>query len=166
MGGGVSAGTANLHIYDFDPVVNANYNTTGATGANINGLLSDEEALSLYAGVVTRLGFTPEKIYDGNLELSENSAYNVCRIAANDNAQRNVVLNRAITAGSWSTIVLPFAVSKSDLEAAFGTTATVAQFTGVGENASRTVPTLRLLLVTSPSREHMLLATFLAILMC
>ena len=135
MGGGVSAGTANLHIYDFDPVVNANYNTTGATGANINGLLSDEEALSLYAGVVTRLGFTPEKIYDGNLELSENSAYNVCRIAANDNAQRNVVLNRAITAGSWSTIVLPFAVSKSDLEAAFGTTAIVAQFTGVGENA-------------------------------
>ena len=135
MGGGVSAGTANLHIYDFDPVVNANYNTTGATGANVNGLLSDDEALSLYAGVVTRLGFTPEKIYDGNLELSENSAYNVCRIAANDNVQRSVVLNRAITAGSWSTIVLPFAVSKSDLEAAFGTTATVAQFTGVGENA-------------------------------
>ena len=135
MGGGVSAGTANLHIYDFDPVVNANYNTTGATGANINGLLSDEEALSLYAGVVTRLGFTPEKIYDGNLELSEGSAYNVCRIAANDNVQRNVVLNRAITAGSWNAIVLPFAVSKSDLETAFGTTATVAQFTGVGENA-------------------------------
>lgn len=135
MGGGVSAGTADLHIYDFDPVVNANYSTTGSTGANINGLLSDETALSLYAGVVSRLGFTPEKIYDGNLELSENSAYNVCRIAANDNVQRDVVLNRAIAAGSWSTIVLPFAVSKSDLETAFGTTATVAQFTGVESDA-------------------------------
>ena len=135
MGGGVSAGTANLHIYDFDPAINANYSTTGSTGANINGLLSDDEALSLYAGVVTRLGFTPEKIYDGNLELSESSAYNVCRIAANDNVERSVVLNRAIAAGSWNTIVLPFAVSKSDLETAFGTTATVAQFTSVAENA-------------------------------
>ena len=135
MGGGVSAGTANLHIYDFDPAVNANYNTTGATGANVNGVLSDETALSLYAGVVTRLGFTPEKIYDGNLELSESSAYNVCRIAANDKVERSVVLNRAIAAGSWNTIVLPFAISKSDLETAFGTTASVAQFTSVGDNA-------------------------------
>ena len=135
MSGGISAGTADLHIYDFDPEINANYSTTGPTGANINGLLSDETALSLYAGVVSRLGFTPEKIYDGNLELSENSAYNVCRIAANDNVQRDVVLNRAIAAGSWSTIVLPFAVSKSDLETALGTTATVAQFTGVESDA-------------------------------
>lgn len=135
MNGGVSAGTANLHIYDFDPAVNANYNTTGATGANVNGLLSDEEALSLYAGVVTRLGFTPEKIYDGNLELSESSAYNVCRIAANDNVERSVALTRAIAAGNWNTIVLPFAVSKSDLEAALGTTATVAQFASATENA-------------------------------
>lgn len=135
MGGGVSAGTANLHIYDFDPAVNVNYNTTGATGANVNGVLSDDEALSLYAGVVTRMGFTPEKIYDGSLELSESSAYNVCRIAANDNVERNVALTCAINAGDWSTIVLPFAVSKSDLEAAFGTTVTVAQFTGAAENA-------------------------------
>ena len=85
--------------------------------------------------MVTRLGFTPEKIYDGNLELSENSAYNVCRIAANNNVQRSVVLNRAIAAGSWNTIVLPFAVSKSDLETAFGTTATVAQFKSVESDA-------------------------------
>jgi hypothetical protein len=98
-------------------------------------VLGDDEALSLYAGVVTRLGFTPEKIYEGNLELSESSAYNVCCIAANDNVERSVVLNRAIAAGSWNTIVLPFAVSKSDLETAFGTTATVAQFTSVAENA-------------------------------
>ena len=135
MNGGVTAGTANLHIYDFDPTVNANYNTTGASGANVNGLLSDEEALSLYAGVVTRLGFTPEKIYDGNLELSESSAYNVCRIAANDNVQRSVALTREVKAGGWNTIVLPFAVSKSDLEAALGTTAAVAQFTSAAENA-------------------------------
>lgn len=135
MNGGVTAGTANLHIYDFDPAVNANYNTTGASGANVNGLLSDEEALSLYAGVVTRLGFTPEKIYDGNLELSESSAYNVCRIAANDNVERSVALTREVKAGEWNTIVLPFAVSKSDLEAALGTTAAVAQFTSAAENA-------------------------------
>ncbi len=135
MGGGVSAGTADLHIYDFDLAVNAAYGTTGSAGANINGLLSDDIALGLYAGVVSRLGFTPEKIYDGALELSENSAYNVCRIAANDNVQRSVILNRAIAAGSWNTIVLPFAVSKSDLETAFGTTAAVARFTEAAGDA-------------------------------
>ena len=129
MGGGVTAGTADLHIYDFDPTINANYNTTGSTGANINGLVSDADALNLYASVVTTLGFTPTHIYDDNLELSEGSAYNVCRIAASNNVERNVNLTRSITAGKWSTIVLPFAVS--NVETVFGAGTKVAQLTGV-----------------------------------
>ena len=120
MGGGVSAGTANLHIYDFDATVNANYSTTGSTGANINGVLADADALSLYADAVSFLGFTPEHIYDDNVVLGESSAYNVCRIAASDNVERNVELTRAISAGKWGTIVLPFAMTEAQLKAAFG----------------------------------------------
>ena len=135
MGGGVSAGTADLHVYDFDPAINANYATTGSSGANINKVLTEEESLAVYSDVVTKLGFTPAHIYDGDLVLNEGSAYNVCRIAANDGVERNVALTRDIKAGNWSTIVLPFAVSKTDLETAFGTNATVAQFTGATENA-------------------------------
>ena len=127
MGGAVTAGTANLHIYDFDPAVNANYATTGASGANINGLVSDADALNLYAGVVTRLAFTPEHIYDGNLELGESSAYNVCRIAANDNVARTVALTRSITANKWSSICLPFALTEGQITAAFGSGAKVAE---------------------------------------
>ena len=129
MGGGVSAGTADLHIYDFDPTVNDNYNTTGGSGANINGVVIDADALTLYADVVTHLGFTPEHIYDGSLELSENSAYNICRIAANGNVARNVTLTRAINADNWSTIVLPFAMTAAQVEATFGADTKLAQFT-------------------------------------
>jgi pectin methylesterase-like acyl-CoA thioesterase len=127
MGGGVAAGTANLHIYDFDPTVNANYSTTGSTGANVNGLLSDADALGLYAGVVSFLGFTPERIYEDNLELGDNSAYNICRVAASDNVERTVELTRSITAGNWSTIVLPFAMTEAQLKDAFGENVKVAE---------------------------------------
>ena len=134
MGGGVSAGTADLHIYDFDPAINANYATTGSSGANINGLLSDDDALGLYAGVVTRLDFTPEHIYDGNLELGENSAYNKCRIAANNDVARSVELTRTIGAGKWSTIVLPFDIASTDIEEIFGTGTSVAELSSTTEN--------------------------------
>ena len=127
MGGGVTAGTANLHIYDFDPTVNANYSTTGSTGANVNGLLDDADALDLYAGVVSFLGFTPERIYEDNLVLGDNSAYNICRVAASDNVERTVELTRSITAGNWSTIVLPFAMTEAQLKAAFGDDVKVAK---------------------------------------
>ena len=127
MGGGVSAGTANLHIYDFDQTVNANYSTTGSTGANINGLLDDADALDLYAGVVSFLGFTPERIYEDNLVLGDNSAYNICRIAASDGVERTVELTRSITAGNWSTIVLPFAMNETRLKEAFGENVKVAE---------------------------------------
>ena len=127
MGGGVTAGTANLHIYDFDPTVNANYSTTGSTGANVNGLLDDADALGLYAGVVSFLGFTPERIYEDNLVLGDNSAYNICRVAASDNVERTVELTRSITAGNWSTIVLPFAMTEAQLKDAFGENVKVAE---------------------------------------
>ena len=127
MGGAISAGTANLHIYDFDPAINANYTTTGSTGANVNGLLSDEDALDLYANVVTRLGFTPEHIYDDDVVLDEGSYYNVCRIAATDNVERNVKLTRAIPADRWNTIVLPFDLTADQITATFGKGTKVAE---------------------------------------
>lgn len=126
MGGGVAAGEANLHIYDFDPTVNTNYNTTGSTGANINRLLSDAEALSIYADVVSRLGFTPKHIYDDNVVLDEASYYNVCRIAATDNVARTVELTRSIGADKWNTIVLPFDLTEAQVKAAFGNDVKVA----------------------------------------
>ena len=129
MGGGIAAGKANLHIYDFDPTVNANYSTTGSTGANINGLVSDADALSLYAGVVSRLGFTPKHIYDDNVVLDEASYYNVCRIAASDNVERTVKLTRAIGADKWNTIVLPFDLTEAQVKQVFGEGVKVAALT-------------------------------------
>ena len=125
MGGGVSAGTADLHIYDFDPTVNANYSSTGSTGANVNGVITDETATALYTGVVTSLGFTPEHIYD--IPLADNSYYNAIRIKASNGGTGDVTLSRSITAGNWSSIVVPFDISADDIETVFGQGASVAE---------------------------------------
>ena len=130
MGGGVTAGTADLHIYDFNPTVNANYSTTGSNGANINGTVSDANATSIYTGVVSSLGFTPGHIYD--IPLDENSYYNTIRIKASNGGTGNITLTRSITADNWSTIVLPFAVS--NVETIFGAGTKVAQLKSVNGN--------------------------------
>jgi pectin methylesterase-like acyl-CoA thioesterase len=127
MGGGVSAGTADLHIYDFDPTVNANYSTTGATGANVNGLIDDAKALELYAGAIKALGFTPERAYEDVVELGEDSPYNVCRIAASGEAARNVKLTKALKADQWTTIALPFALAEDEIAAVFGADTKIAE---------------------------------------
>ncbi len=59
MGGGVKAETADLHAYDFDLEKNKAYSTTGSSGANVNGLLTFEQAREIYEGAIDSLGFTP-----------------------------------------------------------------------------------------------------------
>ena len=127
MGGAITAGTAHLHIYDFDPTVNANYNTTGSNGANVNGTVSDDDATTLYTGVVTRLGFTPAHIYD--IALDENSYYNSIRIKAANSGTGDVKLTRGISADKWSTIVLPFAMDATQVTTTFGSGVKVAELT-------------------------------------
>lgn len=127
MGGAVTAGTANLHIYDFDPTVNANYNTTGTSGANVNGTLTADQAKERYTEAVTQLGFTPEKIYD--IALDENIVYNDIRIAAANGGTGDVTLTRPITADQWNTLCLPFSMTAAQVTEAFGTGTKLATFT-------------------------------------
>ena len=132
MGGGVSAGTADLHIYDFDPTVNDNYNTTGANGANVNGVLSDADATALYTGVVNSLAFTPEHIYD--IPLNDGSYYNVIRIKASNDGEGDVTLTRTIAKDKWATIVLPFAMTAEQVTETFGADVKVAELTSGTED--------------------------------
>ena len=140
MGGAVTAGTANLHIYDFDPTVNANYSGTGYDSekkygrANVNGVLSDADATTLYTGVTTRLGFTPTHIYD-NMVFDENSAYNTIHMKAYNDGTGSADLTRTLPANKWATIVLPFALNSEQIAATFGTGTKVAQLTGTNETA-------------------------------
>lgn len=127
MGGAVTAGTANLHIYDFDPTVNANYNTTGTSGANVNGTLTADQAKERYTEAVTQLGFTPEQIYD--ITLDENSVYNTVRIAAANGGTGNVTLTRTIAANQWSTLCLPFSMTAAQVAETFGNDTRLATFT-------------------------------------
>ncbi len=127
MGGGVSAGTADLHIYDFDPTVNANYSTTGSDGANVNGTLTDEQATTAYTEAVTKLGFTPAHIYD--IALDEANNHNAIKVKAANGGTGDVTLKRGITADKWSTIVLPFAMNATQVTTAFGSGVKVAELT-------------------------------------
>jgi pectin methylesterase-like acyl-CoA thioesterase len=127
MGGGVSAGTADLHIYDFDPAINADFLEAGSDKANINSVLTDEQATTAYTEAVTKLGFTPAHIYD--IALDENSYYNSIRIKAANSGTGDVTLKRGITADKWSTIVLPFAMTSGQLTTTFGSDVKVAELT-------------------------------------
>lgn len=127
MGGAVTAGTANLHIYDFNPTVNANYSSTGANGANVNGTLTAAQAEERYTEAVTQLGFTPEQIYD--ITLDENSVYNDIRIAAANGGTGDVTITRNIAAGQWNTLCLPFSMTAAQVTETFGTGTKLANFT-------------------------------------
>ena len=127
MGGAVTAGTANLHIYDFDPTVNANYNTTGANGANVNGTLTAAQAEERYTEAVTQLGFIPKQIYD--ITLDENIVYNDIRIAAANGGTGDVTITRNIAAGQWNTLCLPFSMTAAQVTETFGTGTKLANFT-------------------------------------
>lgn len=56
----------------------------------------------------------------------------------------NVLVNRTIKAGLWSTICLPFALTKAKAEAAFGSDVELAEFTGFevdyGDDEENVVP--------------------------
>ena len=133
MGGAVTAGTANLHIYDFDPTVNANYNTTGTSGANVNGTLTADQAKERYTEAVTQLGFTPEQIYD--ITLDENIVYNDIRIAAANGGTGDVTITRNIAAGQWNTLCLPFSMTAAQVTETFGTGTKLAKFTSYDATA-------------------------------
>ncbi|MGN0163400.1 MAG: pectinesterase family protein, partial [Candidatus Ornithomonoglobus sp.] len=95
MGGSVETGKANLHIYDFDPEVNKNYSSTGAAGANVNGVLSYADAKALYEGIISRIGFTPEHL--------TNAVTGELKSATVNGETAHGVLT-TITAGSGATI--------------------------------------------------------------
>jgi hypothetical protein len=64
---------------------------------------------------------------DGRIKFNENSA-SLPKYTAGEKG--NVTMTRSIQAGHWSTIVLPFTLTKAKAEAAFGADVQVAEFTG------------------------------------
>ena len=61
-----------------------------------------------------------------------------------DGAKGNVRMTRTINANQWSTIVLPFTLTKAKAEAAFGSDVQLAEFSGFevdyGEDEENTIP--------------------------
>ena len=64
---------------------------------------------------------------DGRIKFNENSA-SLPKYTAGEKG--DVTMTRSIKAGHWSTIVLPFTLTKAKAEAAFGADVQVAEFTG------------------------------------
>lgn len=70
---------------------------------------------------------------------SLNENYDYTPVAATD---VDVVLTRTISAGKWSTIVLPFAMTETQLKGAFGEDVKVAELTGGTESTLTFITTL------------------------
>ena len=89
--------------------------------ANLNGGLGTVSSGVTYAAVV----------------LNEAEDYTPVAVA-----HAKVTLTRSITAGNWSTIVLPFDIASGDIETIFGEGASVAEFTGGNANTLNFTTTL------------------------
>ena len=96
-------------------------------------------------------------IVTDRLVLDENSV-----VAPSAASGVNVRVNRTIEANEWSTIVLPFALSKTKAEAAFGSDVQLAEFTGYevdyGPDEENVIPlgiTIKLASVTLTSKKGM-----------
>ncbi len=97
-------------------------------------------------------------IVTDRLVLDENSV--VAPTATADKV--NVLVKRTIKADEWSTIVLPFALSKTKAEAAFGSDVQLAEFTGYevdyGPDEENVIPlgiTINLATVAMTSKKGM-----------
>ena len=78
---------------------------------------------------------------DGRIKFDE-TAKKLPKYTAGDKG--NVTMKRTITADTWSTLVLPFTLTKAKAEAAFGSDVQLAEFTGFevdyGDDEDNVVP--------------------------
>ncbi|MBO5550152.1 MAG: hypothetical protein J5954_11130 [Prevotella sp.] len=114
---------------------NSDWTTTVAHSSNLSAALpvgcyymtiTMTSSSGQYTANVKNIAFTQIAALNENSDYTPEAGY------------ANVTLTRSITADKWSTICLPFAISKSDLETAFGTTVTLAGITGFESNTITT----------------------------
>lgn len=106
-------GTSNYHKYS----IAINNVTTGYKTLKVSFATS-----ATYAPDLKNLQITPVNKLP-NTALNENTNYTPSEIIT------NVTLTRTINAGKWSTIVLPFDMTKEQVTATFGENVKLAQFT-------------------------------------
>ena len=99
----------------------------GSNGIKIGG--NDEMRVS-------KLYLAKKRYYS----LSEASDFDFSSVVTDSPV--NVKLSRTITAGKWSTIVLPFDLPSSEITTVFGEGASVAEFTGGNESTLNFTTTL------------------------
>lgn len=125
---GRSADGGTIHLLyngDVSTTVEANGNTWSATTLP----LKSESIVEVYVTVegkmpsYTVVGGVPKVEY---IVMDENSIF--APEASESNV--NVLLNRTMKAGEWSTIVLPFTTTGEQVKAAFGNDVELAAFTG------------------------------------
>ena len=132
----IKNGDASIWSKDIPVTNNGNWHSGYAN----NSLVSDQIAAGNYTLVIT---FKSSGVYTANvanLKFEEAATTPVVTLSEDNDYTpeagfADVKLTRTIAADTWSTIVLPFAISVSDLATALGTTVTVAQFTGAASGA-------------------------------
>lgn len=96
---------------------------------------------------------------DGRLHFDENST---SLPTYTSGTKADVTMNRTIKAGQWSTIVLPFTLTKTKAEAAFGSDVQLAEFNGFevnyGDDDDNVIPldiTIKLASYTMSNKKGM-----------
>lgn len=108
------------------------------TSSLISAINETSDATKIRAYRINGKGITLKKVeLCTPLSLSESQ-----NLACDAGDYITVHLTRSITAGKWSTIVLPFDLPSSQIETVFGAGASVAEFTGGDENTLNFTTTL------------------------
>lgn len=135
--------------------------TAGAANYEISGKYTDETDITssrIYDKTKCEVTLDPTKAIhwvkitctnDGGESVTFTDAYLVPTYLSEsttptltDGSQAPVVLYRTITAGNWSTIVLPFDLPSDQITTVFGAGASVAEFTGGNESTLNFTTTL------------------------
>lgn len=132
-------GTLKATIYDFKTGTKETEQTIGVTEAGDKEIIwpvaiSPGLKRLRFDFTGTQTGgtiFNYWKVTTAITKYSLNEAWDYSPIAA---ASANVELTRGITAGKWSTIVLPFAMTSERITTAFGEGTQVAQLTSFGDD--------------------------------
>ena len=131
---------------------------TPFTGTLTNGTISAENG-SVHNVANSTFTITIDEPEDGRIKFDETSTKLPTYTAGE---KGNVTMKRTINANEWSTIVLPFTLTKAKAEAAFGTDVQLAEFAGFevdyGDDGENVIPlgiTIKLANYTMTSRKGM-----------
>lgn len=138
--------TSDLSAFKLE--ANSAANRTAFSGETTDFVYSNTDFASFYVRHISVIPTTGAQIgwitinsitgYKGCVSLDESQANASALSALKSGSDYAVTINRSVTANQWTGMVLPYAMTRQQLETVFGTDVQVATFTGATTSGDNT----------------------------